>query len=145
MSMVPELLQLSKGSAELAHKLAHCYRHVDVMGKSPASNAIKKFSTQQALSGRSNSQILSALCNIPLSALVLGKSVRIAVPEQVAATLHEYAVGSSDGGPTTALHTAFKLSQLTETALSPNQVWSGLTTQDKAELVSVSCASRLTS
>lgn len=107
------------------------------MGKSPASNPIKKLNTQRALSGRSCSQILSDLCNTPLSALVLEKSVWIAVPKQVAATLHEYAVGSSDGGPMTALHTAVKLSQLTETSLDLDQVLFLQTAQDKAELVIV--------
>lgn len=93
------------------------------MGKSPASNTAKGISTQKALTERCTSQILSELCNIQLSALVHDKSIWIAVPEQVAATLHEYALGSSDGGPTTARHTAVKLSQLTKTSLDLNQVW----------------------
>ena len=94
------------------------------MGNNPASNTINKIDTQKAFSGRCSSQVLSDLCNVPLSALVHDKSVWIAVPEEVAATLHEYALGSSDGGPMTALHTAVKLNQLTETSLNFNQVWS---------------------
>ena len=88
-------------------------------------------------------QILSELCNIPLSALVHDRSVWMAVPERVAATLHEYALGSSDGGPTTALHTALKLSQLTGTSLNLNQVRPWQTAQDKAGSMIVSRASRM--
>lgn len=94
------------------------------MGNNPANNTITKRDTQKVLSGRYSSQVLSELCNIPLSALVHDESVWIAVPEEVAAILHEYALGSSDGGPMTALHTAVKLYQLTETSLNLNQVWS---------------------
>ena len=93
------------------------------MGNSPASNTIKKFSTQKAFSGRCSSQILSELCIAQLSALIHDKSIWIAVPEQLAATLHEYALGSNEGGPTTARHTAVKLSQLTKTSLDLDQVW----------------------
>ena len=93
------------------------------MGRSSASNANKKPNLQKVLLGRSSFQILSELCSLSLSAYVQDGSIWIAVPEQVAATLHEYAVGSSDGGPTTALHTAAKLSQLTETCPTVSEVW----------------------
>lgn len=114
--MVPELLV-----ADLAHRIAEL---VDVMGKSATSNIIKKSNTQKALSGSSSLQILSKLCSLPLSAVVHDASVWLTVPERVAEILHEYAFGSSDGGPTTALHTAVKLSQLTGTTLQFSEVQS---------------------
>lgn len=95
-------------------------KHVDVMGKSSTSNIIKK--TQKALPGRSSLQILSKLCSLPLSAVIHDASVWLTVPEPVSEILHEYALGSSDGGPATALHTAVKIGQLTGTTLHLSEV-----------------------
>lgn len=95
---------------------------VDIMGKSSPSHIIKKRNTQKELSGRSCLQILSKLCSLPLSAVVLDASVWLTVPERVAEILHEYALGSSDGGPNTALHTAVRLSQQTGTKLQLSEV-----------------------
>ena len=95
------------------------------MGRSSASKALARGNPQNVLSAQSSLQILSDLCRQPLSAYAYDGSFWIAVREQLAATLYEYALGSSDGGPVTAGHTIEKLSQLTGTSshLSKVRVW----------------------
>ncbi|KAL3161276.1 hypothetical protein ABBQ38_009634 [Trebouxia sp. C0009 RCD-2024] len=93
------------------------------MGRSSASacNTVKKCNSQKILSGRTSLQTLAELCSLPLSVYVCEGSFWIAVHEQVAATLREYALGSSDGGPLTAVHTANKLIRLTGTSPTSSQ------------------------
>lgn len=109
------------------------------MGKAGASSTVKKCDPQKVLSGRSHLQTLAELCSLPLSAYAHDCSFWIAVCEQIAATFHEYALGSSEGGPMTALHTVDKLSQLAGTSLTLSKVWFWLTSYARKHIMHMPC------
>lgn len=82
------------------------------MRKTAAAKSNKQSLSQQILLQQSALQSLSAVASFAFSAYVSDGHVWIAVPEQCARALHDYGMGSVDGGPATAIQTAVKISQL---------------------------------
>ena len=84
------------------------------MRKAAAGKSNKQSESHQVFK-RSPLQSLAAVAEVTLWAYISDESVWIVVPEQCARTLHDYGLGSIDGGPATAIQTADKVSQLTGT------------------------------